>query len=110
MERLPAYQLIAFAQVFKARLDGIEDVAVKLLHSEEAEQAQTSKFVDEIRIIMRCNNANIVAFKRGLAQRESGISGPGGNPGTYAADLFGCSGAAQRGLFKGHLGAIDFFA
>ena len=53
-----------YGSVYKARLDKIQDVAVKVLNSQAADRDSNSmtKFVSEIEILKACRHANIVQF------------------------------------------------
>ena len=51
------------AQVYKARLDGVSDVAVKFInHSEDPNKDPTEKFHAEVAILRACRNQAIVNF------------------------------------------------
>ena len=52
-------------QVYKARLDGVHNVAVKFLHSNTTEHKQESlqRFADEVSIIRESRDANVVSFR-----------------------------------------------
>lgn len=58
-----AIRSIACAQVVKARLDSVDDVAVKLFQNNAAVPARTHKqFMSEISIMNACRHNNIVNF------------------------------------------------
>ena len=49
--------------MYKATLDGLEEVAIKLMKPEAANsESSIEKFVDEIDILRACRNAHIVTF------------------------------------------------
>ena len=60
-------------QVYKAKMDGALDVAVKFLKPEAAEQAQgIMKFVAEIDIMRACSHPNILSFLGAWAHQVAG--------------------------------------
>ena len=65
-----SFRADAPVQVYKANLDGMNDVAIKLLKPETVgSESSVRKFLAEIDVLRACRDPHIVAFYGGWAQK-----------------------------------------